>query len=66
MGAAKSYRITKVIDFRPFLLDLPPLPEPDNNDDDSDFMPKLDSLSSDNFSLEDDDGIMHWFPHDID
>ena len=42
MGAAEGRLITKVIDFRPFSNNLPPLLEPDNdNIDDECFFPDI-------------------------
>ena len=47
MGAAEGCRLTKIIDFRPFSDELPPLPEPDSDtSDDEDFLPDLDDNES--------------------
>jgi len=46
MDAAERRRVSKIIDFRPFSLDLPPLPELTNDDNkDSDF--SLDPIDND-------------------
>jgi len=56
MDAAEGHHFTKVIDFHLFFTNLPPLPEPDDDSSDSDFLPDLELLSDDDswndFSLD--------------
>ena len=49
IGTAEGRSVTKIVDFHPFCENLPPLPDPSNDDDNnSDFMPDLANFDNKN------------------